>query len=74
MPEKRFVRRRSNILDQAPLVSPQEQARLLNDPTVPIEHRSNAGENDNDHKTSGTTENGPIGLTRREFVANERAA
>jgi hypothetical protein len=38
MPEKRFVRRKNSILDQDSLVSTQEQARLLNDPAVPIDH------------------------------------
>ena len=38
----RFVRRRNRVPDQVSSISAREQARLLNDPAVPLEEESTA--------------------------------
>lgn len=48
MPETRFVRRRKGIPEQASPVSTQEQARLLNDPAVPINNVGTSTQETND--------------------------
>lgn len=49
MPEKRLVRRRKSIPDQSSPVSTHEQARLLNDPSVPLNHAQGASESEHSH-------------------------
>ena len=71
MPDRRLVRRRNRIPDQQSLVSTQEQARLLNDPAVPIDngHRTSSSEG-GEYEASGAERH----QTGRALVENENAA
>ena len=74
MPDKRFVRRRNGIPEQASPVSSQEQARLLNDPAVPIddEYHATAEMNNNGKANGGAAQS--IRRTRGDFAENQEAA
>ena len=73
MPEKRFARRRNSMPDQESLVSTQEQARLLNDPAVPIENvQLPAREQTEEVRSKSGPQHTPG--SRREFAADREAA
>jgi hypothetical protein len=75
MPEKRFVRPRNSLPDQSSQVSTREQARLLNDPDVPLDHVHGASESehsrpDNQPQTSRLQVQGTVS----DFYAEDEAA
>lgn len=72
MPETRFVRRRKGIADQASRVSTQEQARLLNDPAVPIDHVEASAESDQGQKGKNGAGAESTQQTPQEFLEEKK--
>lgn len=52
MPDRNFVRRRNSIPDQFSVISSDEQARLLNDPDIPLHPSVGHDQNHSDHPQS----------------------
>lgn len=75
MPEKRFVRRRKSIPDQSSPVSTGEQARLLNDPSVPLDHAQGASASEHSHPENRLrTSRLQVERTAENFYADDEAA
>lgn len=74
MPEKRFIRRRNIAPDQGPVVSTQEQARLLNDPAVPIDNVHIPAESDHGQKRSDGARAESTQQPHQEFLEKQKAA
>jgi len=75
MPEKRFVRRRNSLPDQRSPVSNGEQARLLNDPAVPLDHIQRASESEHSRPESKLqTSRLQVQRTVNNFYADDEAA
>jgi hypothetical protein len=73
MPERRFVHRRDSIPDQGSPISTQEQARLLNDPEVPIQTEHSATERNHAEKNANHAAIRPTPRTPEHFVETEKA-
>jgi len=75
MTARRFVRRSNRIPDQQSLISTQEQARLLNDPAVPIDvHRTTGSEGADSEAAVSERSTHSIHQTAGALVENEKAA
>jgi hypothetical protein len=74
MPNRNFVRRRKNIPDQASPISGQEQARLLNDPAVPINKVRSSTESDHDNQQANGVAGRSTRPTPQQFIESETAA
>jgi len=75
MPEKRFVRRRNSLPDQRSPVSNGEQARLLNDPAVPLDRIQRAPESEHSRPESKLqTSRLQVQRTVNNFYADDEAA
>ncbi|HEX6502306.1 MAG TPA: hypothetical protein VF011_03590 [Terriglobales bacterium] len=74
MPEKRFVRRRKSIPEQSSPVSTREQARLLNDPSVPLDHAQGASASEHTSENQLRTSRLQVDRTAENFYADDEAA
>lgn len=77
MRDGQYVRRKSRVRDEVSLVSSDEQARLLNDPAVPLQNMHERREMEHPHSEEQTRANIPernVQQAVAQIAENEEAA